>query len=70
MQALAQNVHGIRVPDSGHWIPEERPDFVIKMLDNFFDGNTTNTNTSDPIFKNQQVKLQKVQNNQRPRVVG
>ena len=68
MEALAQNVHGIRVPDSGHWIPEERQDFVIKMLDNFFDGNTTNTNTSDPILKNQQVKLQEVQNNQRPRV--
>jgi len=21
-----------------HWIPEERPDFVIKMLNNFFGG--------------------------------
>ncbi|MGB8935866.1 MAG: alpha/beta hydrolase [Candidatus Nitrosopolaris sp.] len=41
MQALAQNVRGIQVPDSGHWIPEERPDFVIKLLDNFFGGNTT-----------------------------
>jgi hypothetical protein len=27
MQALAQNVPGITVPLSGHWIPEERPDF-------------------------------------------
>ena len=43
MQALAQNVRGIQVPNSGHWIPEERPDFVIKLLDNFFDGSTTNT---------------------------
>ena len=43
MQALAQNVRGIQVPNSGHWIPEERPDFVIKLLDNFFGGNTTNT---------------------------
>ena len=42
MQALAQNVRGIQVPNSGHWIPEE-PDFVIKLLDNFFGGNTTNT---------------------------
>jgi len=41
MQALAQNVTGIQVPNSGHWIPEERPDFVIKLLDNFFGGNTT-----------------------------
>jgi pimeloyl-ACP methyl ester carboxylesterase len=32
MRALAQNVQGILVPDSGHWIAEERPDFVIKML--------------------------------------
>jgi pimeloyl-ACP methyl ester carboxylesterase len=43
MQRLAQNVLGIQVPNSGHWIPEERPDFVIKMLDNFFGGSTTNT---------------------------
>jgi hypothetical protein len=40
---LATNVHGIIVPLSRHWIPEERPDFVIKMLDNFFDDNTTKT---------------------------
>ena len=37
-------ITGIQVPNSGHWIPEERPDFVIKMLDNFFAGTTT-TNT-------------------------
>jgi pimeloyl-ACP methyl ester carboxylesterase len=43
MQALAQNVHRIQVPDSGHWIPEERPDFLIKMLDNFFGSNTSAT---------------------------
>jgi pimeloyl-ACP methyl ester carboxylesterase len=41
MKALAQNVRSIQVPNSGHWIPEERPDFVIKMLDNFFAGNST-----------------------------
>jgi pimeloyl-ACP methyl ester carboxylesterase len=44
MQALSQNVTGIQVPNSGHWIPEERPDFVIKLLDTFFGGYTT-TNT-------------------------
>jgi pimeloyl-ACP methyl ester carboxylesterase len=43
MKILSQNVQGIIVPNSGHWIPEERPDFVIKMLDNFFGGNTTKT---------------------------
>jgi pimeloyl-ACP methyl ester carboxylesterase len=43
MKMLAQNVQGIIVPNSGHWIPEEQPDFVIKMLDNFFGGNTSST---------------------------
>jgi pimeloyl-ACP methyl ester carboxylesterase len=43
MKILAQNVHGIIVPNSGHWIPEEQPEFVIKMLDGFFGGNTTKT---------------------------
>ena len=43
MQQLAQNFQGIKVPNSDHFIPGERPDFVIKMLDNFFGGSTTNT---------------------------
>jgi pimeloyl-ACP methyl ester carboxylesterase len=42
MQKLAQNVTGIKVPNSGHWIPEERPDFVINMLNNFFGSGGTN----------------------------
>src|SRR6185437_11004018 len=33
MKILAQNVQGVKVPNSGHFIPEERPDLVIKMLD-------------------------------------
>jgi pimeloyl-ACP methyl ester carboxylesterase len=45
MQKLAQNVTGIKVSLSGHWIPEERPDFVIKQLANFFGGNNIATNT-------------------------
>jgi pimeloyl-ACP methyl ester carboxylesterase len=40
MQALAQNIQGITVPLSGHWIPEERPDFAINQLFKFF-GNST-----------------------------
>jgi pimeloyl-ACP methyl ester carboxylesterase len=36
MKMLAQNVEGITVPNSGHWIPEEQPDFVIKQLATFF----------------------------------
>jgi hypothetical protein len=44
MQKLAQNVTGIKVPLSGHWIPEERPDFVVKQFVNSFgSNNTTNT---------------------------
>jgi pimeloyl-ACP methyl ester carboxylesterase len=35
-QALATNVKGITVPLSGHWIPEEQPNFVIKQLVAFF----------------------------------
>ena len=43
MQTLTQNARGILVPNSGHWIPEEQPDFVIKLLNNFFGGNSTKT---------------------------
>jgi pimeloyl-ACP methyl ester carboxylesterase len=39
-QPLATNVHGIIVPLSGHWIPEEQPDFVVDQLFKFF-GNST-----------------------------
>jgi pimeloyl-ACP methyl ester carboxylesterase len=39
MKILAQNVQGVTVPNSGHFIPEEQPDFVIKLLNNFFSGN-------------------------------
>jgi pimeloyl-ACP methyl ester carboxylesterase len=40
-QAVAQDVRGVIVPLSGHWIPEEQPGFVIDQLFNFF-GNSTN----------------------------
>ena len=43
MKILAQNVQGITVPNSGHYIPEEQPDFVVKILNNFFSGNSTKT---------------------------
>jgi pimeloyl-ACP methyl ester carboxylesterase len=39
MKILAQNVTGITVPNSGHFIPEEQPQFVIDQLLKFF-GNT------------------------------
>jgi pimeloyl-ACP methyl ester carboxylesterase len=45
MKILAQSVQGITVPNSGHYIPEEQPDFVVKLLNNFFGdgGNSTST---------------------------
>ena len=36
LQALASNVTGVTVPLSGHWIPEEQPQFVIDELLKFF----------------------------------
>jgi pimeloyl-ACP methyl ester carboxylesterase len=44
MKILAQNVTGITVPNSGHFIPEEQPVFVVKILNNFFSGNPAETN--------------------------
>jgi pimeloyl-ACP methyl ester carboxylesterase len=41
MKMLAQNVTGIIVPNSGHFIQEEQPDVVVKLLNNFFRGNST-----------------------------
>jgi pimeloyl-ACP methyl ester carboxylesterase len=46
MQQLAENVTGIRVPNSGHFIAEEQPQFVIGQLSNFFGRNTNTTNDS------------------------
>jgi len=43
MKILAQIVQGFIVPNSGHWIPEEQPVFLVKLLNNFFSGNSTKT---------------------------
>ena len=43
MRMLATNVRGGIVRDSGHWIPEEQPDFLLEQPVNFFGDNTTNT---------------------------
>jgi pimeloyl-ACP methyl ester carboxylesterase len=43
MKLLAQNVTGITVPNSGHYIPEEQPDVVVKLLNDFFSGNSTSS---------------------------
>jgi pimeloyl-ACP methyl ester carboxylesterase len=45
MQQLAENVTGIKVPNSGHFIPEEQPQFVINQLSNFFGSRNTTANT-------------------------
>jgi pimeloyl-ACP methyl ester carboxylesterase len=36
MKSLATDVRGSIVPLSGHWIAEERPDFLVKQLAAFF----------------------------------
>jgi pimeloyl-ACP methyl ester carboxylesterase len=41
MKQLAQNVTGVVVPNSGHWIPEEQPVFQAKLLNDFFRVNST-----------------------------
>jgi pimeloyl-ACP methyl ester carboxylesterase len=32
MEQLAKNVTGIIVPNTGHWIPEEQPEFLTNQL--------------------------------------
>jgi pimeloyl-ACP methyl ester carboxylesterase len=44
MQSISTNVRGGIVPLSGHWIPEEQPEFLIEQLVNFF-GSSNITNT-------------------------
>ena len=46
LKAMAQNVTGIKVPLSGHWIPEEQPQFVIKQLAKFFGGSNSTIKAS------------------------
>jgi len=33
---MAENVSGGLVPNSGHWVTEEQPEFVAKALLDFF----------------------------------
>ena len=37
MQPLAEKVCGGAVERAGHWIPEERPDYLLAELPKFFD---------------------------------
>jgi pimeloyl-ACP methyl ester carboxylesterase len=43
MKVLAQNVQGIIVPNSGHWIAEEQPVLLVKLFNHFFSGNLIET---------------------------
>ena len=36
MQQVAENVTGVKVPNSGHWIPEGQPKFLVEQLRKFF----------------------------------
>jgi pimeloyl-ACP methyl ester carboxylesterase len=45
-QKVANNVTGITLPNTGHFIPEERPDFVTKQILKFFGDNATTTYTN------------------------
>ena len=38
MEAVATDVEGEVVERAGHWIPEERPDYLVQRLTTFFDG--------------------------------
>ena len=46
MKLAAQNVQTVVVPNSGHWIQEEQPVRLVKLLSNFFSGNSATTTTS------------------------
>jgi pimeloyl-ACP methyl ester carboxylesterase len=35
-QKVANNVTGITLPNTGHFIPEERPNFLAKQILEFF----------------------------------
>ncbi len=46
MRQLAENVQGIIVPNSGHFMAEEQPQFIVNQLSNFFGGNSASNNDS------------------------
>jgi pimeloyl-ACP methyl ester carboxylesterase len=35
-QKVANNITGMTLPNTGHFIPEERPDFLTKQILDFF----------------------------------
>jgi pimeloyl-ACP methyl ester carboxylesterase len=43
MRLLATDVRGSVIPNTGHWIPEEQPEFLADQLFKFFAANSTKT---------------------------
>jgi len=43
MRLLATDVRGSVIPNTGHWIPEEQPKFLIDQLFKFFGNSTSNS---------------------------
>ena len=41
MRLLATDVRGSVIPNTGHWIPEEQPEFLADQLFKFFAANST-----------------------------
>ena len=41
MNMLVENVRGIKIPNAGHSIQGEQPQFLINQLSNFFGQDTT-----------------------------
>ena len=35
MRAVADNVQGVVIPQSGHWVPEEQPEELSRHLQGF-----------------------------------
>jgi hypothetical protein len=40
-------LQGVTVPNSGHFIPEEQPNYVRTLLSNFFSGNSANASKGE-----------------------
>ena len=41
MSALAANVQGEIIPECGHWVADEQPEYIIAALRKFFGSVTT-----------------------------
>jgi hypothetical protein len=58
MKILAQNVQSIIVPNSGHWYQEAQPVVLLKLLNNFYSSNLTETSKREIPQSAAQVRYQ------------